>query len=567
MLWVAAARAVLSVLPIAVALTLFGADLDSGVRVALIAAVGVGLTGTVSEAYQWLTARYRVTAERVELRTGLLTRNRTWVPRDRVRTVNVKARPLHRLFDLAAVRIGTGESGGSSERSGLMLDAIRAGEAERLRTALLERSPVAPGSAKHAAAGPQLRHVDEADEAPASGAITDRSGATVGRSAADRSAAPPETSRTGADAEGRGRGATLARFRWRYIGYELLAWWTLLIPALAAGTLYQSFRTTGINPEETGVVTAVTDAISSYALGLVIVGLPLALITLGAAATLAYSLERWWDYRLERQNQASETLVVRHGLFTRRSKDLEIRRLRGIEVLETPLLRLARGAIVNAVISGLAQSASAPGESPKALGPSMPRSEASRIGADVLDEGNVPTDPDGLRAHPAAAKRRRRLRGLAAAAGTGIAAAVVSAIAGAEGTAAGVPLAIGAAATVIALPVGLLLAADNYRALGNRLTARFLVARHGLLQRRTVALEREGIIGWTVRRTLFQRRAGLATLTATTAAGNGSYSAPDMAASDAVDLADRAVPDLLAPFLVTAGSADGLDAPRAPWTR
>ncbi|HZJ28741.1 MAG TPA: PH domain-containing protein, partial [Solirubrobacterales bacterium] len=145
MLLVAVTRGVLSVLPILLALALFGADLDRGVRVALLATVVIGLAGTAQEAFQWLTARYRVTAERVELRTGLLTRSSRWVPRERVRTVNVSAKPLHRFFGLAALSIGTGEGRASGERHGLQLDAIRAGEAERLRSALLDRAaPTTP---------------------------------------------------------------------------------------------------------------------------------------------------------------------------------------------------------------------------------------------------------------------------------------------------------------------------------------------------------------------------------------------------------------------------------------
>ena len=64
-----------------------------------------------------------------------------------------------------------------------------------------------------------------------------------------------------------------------------------------------------------------------------------------------------------------------------------------------------------------------------------------------------------------------------------------------------------------------LLAADRSRALGHRVDDGWLVARAGSLERRRDCIAAAGIIGWTVRQTLLQRRAGVATLVAATAAG------------------------------------------------
>jgi putative membrane protein len=63
-------------------------------------------------------------------------------------------------------------------------------------------------------------------------------------------------------------------------------------------------------------------------------------------------------------------------------------------------------------------------------------------------------------------------------------------------------------------------------------------------------LLREGIIGWNVHQTYFQRRAGLVTLTATTAAGKQGYRVYDVPEPVATMVADAAVPGLLTPFLV-----------------
>ena len=95
------------------------------------------------------------------------------------------------------------------------------------------------------------------------------------------------------------------------------------------------------------------------------------------------------------------------------------------------------------------------------------------------------------------------------------------------------------------------LAADRARSLGHAVTDSALVARAGSLVRRRAMLAREGIIGVNVRRSFFQRRAGLVTLTATTAAGDQAYRVLDVTPAEAVRVAQAAAPGLLAPFLET----------------
>jgi putative membrane protein len=102
------------------------------------------------------------------------------------------------------------------------------------------------------------------------------------------------------------------------------------------------------------------------------------------------------------------------------------------------------------------------------------------------------------------------------------------------------------------LPVAALLAADRYRSLGHAIAGDFLVTRAGSIYRRRDLLECDGIIGWNLRQTLFQRRAGLSTLTATTAAGRQQYSVTDVPLPLALSLADRARPGLMGEFLAPA---------------
>ena len=85
---------------------------------------------------RYLTTRYRILDGRVELRRGLLQRTLRTAQLDRVRTVDVTASLVHRVLGLATVRIGTG----ASAEQDLELDGLRAPQAQELREALLARA-------------------------------------------------------------------------------------------------------------------------------------------------------------------------------------------------------------------------------------------------------------------------------------------------------------------------------------------------------------------------------------------------------------------------------------------
>lgn len=89
---------------------------------------------------RWLTTYYRVTPARVELRRGIVFRQRTAIPRDRVRTVDTSSHALHRVLGLAKVTIGTGQSERGHEGM-LHLDGLRTGEAARLHAELFPDDP------------------------------------------------------------------------------------------------------------------------------------------------------------------------------------------------------------------------------------------------------------------------------------------------------------------------------------------------------------------------------------------------------------------------------------------
>ncbi|HWO68377.1 MAG TPA: PH domain-containing protein [Umezawaea sp.] len=272
----------------------------------------------------------------------------------------------------------------------------------------------------------------------------------------------------------------------------------------------------------------VVEWITSAPLALTIAVLLGVVLVLAVIASLLVYVVQFWGYRLTREDDG--TLRVRRGLLTTRSVSVDEDRLRGVEVQEPLLLRLGRGARTTAVATGLGTK----GESSLLL-PPAPVAEAHRVAHEVLRERESPTRAP-LRRHPLVALRRRVVR------------AVLPVLLLAGVLAFFAPSWTWQAALAL-LPFAALMGWDRYRALGHALTDRYLVTRSGSALRETVALQRGGIIGWRVSRSFFQRRAGLATVSATTAAGDGVYHVIDVDEESGLLLADAAVPDLLRPFL------------------
>jgi putative membrane protein len=175
-------------------------------------------------------------------------------------------------------------------------------------------------------------------------------------------------------------------------------------------------------------------------------------------------------------------------------------------------MRWVRAARVNALVTGLGQ-ANRRGQ----LLPLGPRSEARALLRRLVD------DPGPLTAHPPAARRRRLVRALTA--------GLLVTAAGVLGTATlgwWWLLVVGGALTLLGVPMGL----GRYRSLGHRAGPRSFSVRSGWLVREQAVLQRRAVVGWRVRQSLFQRRAGLATVVACVGAGSGGYAAVDLAAAD-----------------------------------
>jgi putative membrane protein len=291
----------------------------------------------------------------------------------------------------------------------------------------------------------------------------------------------------------------------------------------------------GIKPENIGVVHDVADALGGAPLWLAAVALLVCFALLVAlVSTIGYVLA-FWGFRLTREDGA---LHVSRGLLTTRATTIEERRLRGVEVAEPLLLRAVGGARAVAIATGLRLGRGGERVGAGVLMPPGPREEAERVAVEVLGRDEPLRAP--LRRHPAGARQRRLIR-----AGLGwLAAALVVLLLYEAGLPAWLELVV-----VLSSPLALLLALDRYRSLGHTVVAGALVVRKGSLIRRRAMLSTDGVIGWNLKRSLTQRRAGVLTLVATTAAGRQRYELQDVEPEEAIRVAEEALPGLLTPFL------------------
>ena len=240
-----------------------------------------------------------------------------------------------------------------------------------------------------------------------------------------------------------------------------------------------------------------------------------------------------WGFTLTRSD-ADRSWHLTRGLLTTRETSLDAERVSGVTVGEPLGLRVAGGGRLAAIVTGLDREK----QGSSVLVPPAPRRVVEGVAGEVLGTLDPLTEP--LRSHGPRARTRRWTRALVPS--LVVTAALVAAVA-----AGGWTWLLGAA---VLLPVAAVaVAVDRVRSLGHALVGRYFVARSGSLFRQRQALATDAVIGWNLRASWFQRRAGLTTLVATTAGGPQSVTAIDVPEADAVEVAAAAVPGLVAQFL------------------
>ena len=448
-------------------------------------------------ALPWLTTHYRITGSHVQLRSGVLNKRTSTAALERVRSVDLEASLLHRLLRLQKVQIGTGVD---DER--ITLDALAAADAQRLRGVLLRASAAVPHGPPAAMDADTDREPDAEADAPAV-----------------RHDAPPPA-------------RELARIDWSWLRFAPFSLARLVVVAGAFGVLSQFADDLPIFDEDHA--RSAWEWLRQFALTLVIV-----VVTVGALlgwvliSVLGYVVQ-WWGFRLTRE---AGSLHLRSGLVTTRSVTVEEAKVRGVELREQLLLRAVGGAELRTLSTGLQSGVTQ-------VLPPCPREVAVAVGGDVLAEPHPMTV--ALAPHGRRARRRAWF--------TALDGAVVPPVLSLVPVwwwdlAWWWPLVVAA----VTLPFAAVVAEATYRHLGHALTAQHLVAGSGALARVRTVLEVEGIIGWVLVQTWWQRRIGLADLVATTAAGAERVLVRDVRLEVGVALADAATPGLLTPFLEPTG--------------
>jgi putative membrane protein len=314
----------------------------------------------------------------------------------------------------------------------------------------------------------------------------------------------------------------LARWQPSWLRYAPLSLSGLLTMAAAAGVVYQSGA---VGPlQHSRLVNSWLDA--AQRLGVAGTVAVIAAVVLAASMLLAVlrSLLTYANLVLWRR---ADVLHLRHGLLRLREHTYDMSRLRGGTLRQPLLVRVFGGAGLDAVMTGVHGG----GESSVLL-PPCPRSTAESVLTGLVGDQDVVTGP--LRGHGsrAAARRWTRALGLPALIGAVLAVFTLTSV---------VPLWLWTA-WVAATAWCALLAADRIGALGHRVDSQWLVMRAGSWERRRDCLATAGIIGWTVRQSPFQRRAGVATLVAATAAGVKRYPLIDVPEDQAWAVAAQASP-------------------------
>jgi putative membrane protein len=241
------------------------------------------------------------------------------------------------------------------------------------------------------------------------------------------------------------------------------------------------------------------------------IGVPVGLIVFVSVVAVVRYVLSYSGFTLKR---GDGSLHVSRGLLRTRQVTLDEKRLRGVELSEPWSLRLVGASAALAIMTGLGRERGAVA----LVSPPGPQQEVMATAEAVLGDTeplHCELEPHGVRA-----RRRRYTRAIWPIAVLA-AAALVLEILGLVGPAVWLSF-------IAIVPASAALAWDRYRTLGHAILPRWIVTRHGSLGRKRAVLDREGVIGWNIRRSLFQRRAGLATLIVTTAAGRHSYSIPDL---------------------------------------
>jgi putative membrane protein len=424
----------------------------------------------VAVSLQWLRRTYTLGDGVLRIEEGVLARKRRLLPFDRIQQVDLVRKPLHRLLGVATLRVETAGGSGGSEAD---LEVIALAEAEHLRATLLRAKAAAVGGAV----------APSAAASPAAGAV-------------EAPAAPAER--------------VLVRVS---LGQVALAGLTSLRGLAALAVVGYVFQLLDDAPR--WVLDRLASRVDPGALApstapaVAVAALLAVAVLLGLAA--ASSVVTDYGFVLAR---SGDNLVVRRGLLERREAVVPVPRVQVVRIEESLLRRWLGFASVR--IQSAGQAGRSEATTSRLAVPILPTVQVNRLLGELLP-GAAPVP---LLLHPPPAARRRAIVRRV------VPILVIVAVA------AFVLWPWGALA-VVALPLAVLAGEAAYRNLGHARHGDFLTARRGALIRTTAIVPAAKTQSARVHSTLFQRRAGLATLYVDVAGGGAMPQVTDEAAATA----------------------------------
>ena len=453
-----------------------GADLG---LVFVLAPLGA-LVGLAYGVARYLRFTYELTEDTLVVESGVVARQRREIPLRRVQNVDVTRNALHRVFGLAVLRIETA-GGGATEAE---LDAVDADEADRLRTALTARR----------------RRRGASDDARRSDAETDEAGGIETEADA------------GADPATAGVAAPEERVLFSLSAPDLLVLCLVsfrpgaaLIPifgfpfaedlALAAFRRVLSFVGTPLPSS----ATALPSLSPEYVAVVATVGLVMFALT-SWAVSAALTFAGYYGFRLAR---VEDELRYERGLVQRYSGTVPLDKVQTVAVDENVLMRALGYASLRVETAGYAPGSDASGGAEEAV-PLADRAFVYDLARDV-----EPFESGGFTSPPRRARRRYAGRYALLLAGVTVVLVAASWLVVDLGRLPYAPL--------LFLPLAPVAAHLKWRSRGYRLDGDHLVTRTGFWRRTTRVVPYFRVQTVFERRTLFQRRWDLASVTADTA--------------------------------------------------
>jgi putative membrane protein len=429
----------------------------------------VAIAGLALLVAEWRRFTYRIENGRLMVERGVFRHTTRVVPLDRIRGVDLQAPSLHRALGLVQVEVEAAAGGTSAAE--LTLAAVTAAEGERLRHVLLSQRKEAPS------AGPD---------------------------------APPAR-------------VLYRATPWLLVAGGLTSGRHILAPLAVLGVIV-NFADDLPGALGERVLGSAADRAPTDVLGIAVLVAALVLLALVLAA--AGSLLADWNFELKDEG---DRLVAQRGLLTRRAVAIDRGRVRGVDLLDSPLRRPFGLVGVRAIAGGIQGGRSGRA----ALAPVIAKSDAH-----VLVRALDPfVDPEAtLEPHPRAARTRRFVRALA----VPVALLVVA-------------LALEwwwtAAALLVLAVAAVPLALDRYLQLGHLFDGRRLTVRSGSLQRRRASLDSGAVVSYLVQQSPMQARAGLCSIILRLGQGAGSRRVLDCSEEQASRLLASLDVPLFAPFV------------------